>query len=205
MKRFLFLASIISTIALNGCSWIPRFIWNNEQVFEPIVSELKYKPYPFAVRQEITAIQRIHIDYFGQHVPEMPKENNFYALMWANNKMLKLSVLSPMHQRLWDIQFNGETIHEERLAALPETLQATNILRDIAVAFWPASNLKAQDKRFEVHDEGFTRQIFNKTSNTLEMTVTYQNGAKQNQPWGTIEIVNHQERYRLSITSNPAR
>ncbi|MBO7172901.1 MAG: DUF3261 domain-containing protein [Burkholderiaceae bacterium] len=205
MKRFFLLASLACTLALNGCAWLPSFIWGNDKTFEPAISELKYKPYPFAVRQEITAIQKIHFEYFGQHVPEEQRKTNFYALFWANSKTLKLAVLSEMHQRLWDIQFNGETIHEERLAGLPDNLQAHLLLRDIAAALWPASHLQAQDKRFQVVDEQLVRQIVNKETNAPEVTITYLDGANQNRPWGTIEIVNHQERYRVSITSNQAR
>lgn len=204
MKKWLLVAMLSSAIGLSGCSWLPMF-GANDTAFEPVVSTLKYKPYPFAVRQEIMAMQQIHVEYFGKHIPDDLKVSDFSALLWANNKTLKLSILTPMHQRLWDIQFNGETIHEERLAPLPETLQSSYLLRDIAAAFWPTTNLRAQDKKFEVIDNGLERQIINKSTNAPEMTVFYRDGAHQNNPWGTIEIINHQERYRLTILSREAR
>lgn len=205
LKKWLLLASCTALVSMSGCSWLPSFDWGNDKAFEPAVSTLKYKPYPFALRQEIMAVQQIHVEYFGKHIPDELKVTDFSALLWANNKTLKLSVLTPMHQRLWDIQFNGETIHEERLAPLPETLQAGYLLRDIAAAFWPATNLRAQDKRFDVIDDGLVRQIVNKVTGAPELTVSYSEGAQQQHPWGTIEIINHQERYRLTILSRQAR
>lgn len=205
LKKWFLLLSATSVIGLSGCSWLPSFGWGKDANFEPVISDLRYKPYPFAVRQEIMALQQIHVEYFGKHVPESMQTTDFNALLWANTKTLKLSILTPMHQRLWDIQFNGETIHEERLAPVPEALQATYLLRDIAAAFWPITSLQAQDKRFTVTETKSVRQISNKMTGAPEMTIEYKEGASPNHPWGTIEIVNHQERYRLTILSREAR
>lgn len=203
LKKGLMLLSSVSLLALSGCSWL-GIQWG-EKEFEPIVSTLRYKPYPFAVRQEIMAIQQIHAEYFGQFVDQEERQADFHALLWANNKELKLSIMTPMHQRLWNIQFNGETIHEERLAPLPESLNASYLLRDIAAAFWPTTNLQSQDKRFIVIDKPNLREIVDKKTLIPELSIRYSEGAHQKHPWGTIEITNHIEKYRLVILSREAR
>lgn len=203
MKKWLIALTSISALSLTGCSWLP-FDWGKTE-FEPVISTLQYKPYPFAVKQEIMAVQQVRAEYFGQFVNEEQRQTDFTALLWANNKTIKLSVLTPMHQRLWDIQFNGETIHEERLAPLPEALNAAYLLRDIAAAFWPASNLRAQDKRFDVIEKANERTIVDKKTQVPELSIVYSDGARSDHPWGQIDITNHIEQYRLTIISREAR
>ena len=204
MKRLLLLTSLCSLLGLSGCSWLPNW-WSNDKEFEPIISELKYKPYPFAVRQEIKAHQRIHIEYYGKDIPDELRVTTFDALLWADNKTLKLSVIAPKEKTLWNIQFNGETVHEERQVSFAQTVSSTQLLRDMAVAFWPQSNLRSQNKRFDVIDGDLIRQVINKASNEPEMTVVYRDGAHQNNPWGTVEIIHPLEQYRLIISSNKVR
>ena len=204
MKRLLLLTSLCSLLGLSGCSWLPNW-WSDTEKFKPIVSELKYKPYPFAVRQEIKAHQRIQLEHYGKNIPDELRVMKFNALLWADNKTLKLSVIAPKEQTLWNIQFNGETFHEERQASFAQTLEATQLLRDLAVAFWPQTNLRSQNKRFDIIDSDLIRQVINKATNEPEMTVVYRDGAHQNNPWGTIEIIHPHEQYRLMISSSKVR
>ena len=122
-------------------------------------------------------------------------------MITADKKGMKIAVMA-MGMKVWNIDFDGMVITEERSEHLPEALEAQYMVRDIALAYWPSRDLKAQLNDWILIENEQTRLIYAPGEENPIISIEYRKGAAPLSANGEVIFENHLHHYRLTIQSN---
>lgn len=180
---------------LSACSlWQPVTPMSASQTVIPTVL-----PICTNLPKSFNAHQHIYVE--TNQYPAETKADDFDAIISANRKGMKIAVLV-MGMKVWDIDFDGMVITEQRSEHLPEGLEAQYMVRDIALTYWPTQDLKVQLKDWTLIETEQTRKIFAPGEHTPIITIEYRNGAAPLIADGEVIFENHLHHYRLTIQSS---
>ncbi len=102
-------------------------------------------------------------------------------------------------QRVLTLRWNGEKLDSERHPLLPEEVDATRVLRDIQLVYWPAEAIQvALPQGWHLRDERQQRVL--SFDGVAQVSIRYAGEPR----WiGQATIDNRLEQYRLEIDSAP--
>lgn len=186
-----------STLAfsLSACSlWQPNISSLEKTIIIPTVL-----PTCSDLTQSFNAYQHIHVE--ANRYNTESKTNDFEAMISADQKGMKIAVMA-MGMKVWNIDFDGMVITEERSEHLPEALEAQYMVRDIALAYWPSRDLKPQLKDWTLVEGDRTRLIYAPGEEKPIISIEYRKGAAPLSGDGEVIFENHLHHYRLTIQSN---
>lgn len=153
---------------------------------------------PYALTRSLALYQQLFVEM--QTADTKTETATFEAYLLADGRRIKLN-LTHTNVPVWQITYDGQTIHEERQSAVPAELNARYLLSDIALAYWPEKFLVRQLSPLTLRSEQNKRLIFDAEGNVLT-DIAYSNGASPENPQGTITLTNHALRYRIIINSH---
>lgn len=186
-------------LSLSGCSLWQGFMSEESPVTAAIPTVV---PVISALNQPFNAFQHIHAEIGNDRIEA--KSADFDAMVSADRKSMKVALVA-LGTTVWQIDYDGMVITEERSDHVPEEMQAQYLLRDLAMVYWPKETIARQLKGWTLTETANARTFFmpGKTSPAIE--VTYQKGAAPMSATGTAVLVNHLHRYRLIIESSPVK
>ena len=127
--RTIFIASL--TIALSACSLLSADDPVATSVYASNNTAPKLYAYPYALQKTLNASIQTRFktgETLFEANGQLKSDNHSVSLTFTSN-----------NQVIWLIDYNGETINEVRTSEIPDELQAQDMLRDIALSFWPQS------------------------------------------------------------------
>ena len=189
------LCCVALAFSLSACSlWQPNTSTVEEAIIIPTVL-----PTCSNLTQSFNAYQHIHVE--ADRYNAESKTNDFEAMITADKKGMKIAVMA-MGMKVWNIDFDGMVITEERSEHLPEALEAQYMVRDIALAYWPSRDLKAQLKDWILIENEQTRLIYAPGEENPIISIEYRKGTAPLSADGEVIFENHLHHYRLTIQSN---
>lgn len=189
------LCCVALAFSLSACSlWLPNTSAVEEAIKIPTVL-----PTCSNLTQSFNAYQHIHVE--ADRYNAESKTNDFEAMITADKKDMKIAVMA-MGMKVWNIDFDGMVITEERSEYLPEALEAQYMVRDIALAYWPSRDLKAQLKDWILIENEQTRLIYAPGEEKPIISIEYRKGAAPLSADGEVIFENHLHHYRLTIQSS---
>ena len=189
------LCCVALAFSLSACSlWLPNTSAVEEAIKIPTVL-----PTCSNLTQSFNAYQHIHVE--ADRYNAESKTNDFEAMITADKKGMKIAVMA-MGMKVWNIDFDGMVITEERSEYLPEALEAQYMVRDIALAYWPSRDLKAQLKEWILIENEQTRLIYAPGEEKPIISIEYRKGAAPLSADGEVIFENHLHHYRLTIQSS---
>lgn len=189
------LCCVALAFSLSACSlWLPNISSLEKAIIIPTVL-----PTCSDLTQSFNAYQHIHVE--ANRYNTESKTNDFEAMITADKKGMKIAVMA-MGMKVWNIDFDGMVITEERSEHLPEALEAQYMVRDIALAYWPSRDLKAQLKDWILIENEQTRLIYAPGEEKPIISIEYRKGAAPLSADGEVTFENHLHHYRLTIQSN---
>lgn len=189
------LCCVALAFSLSACSlWLPNTSAVEEAIKIPTVL-----PTCSNLTQSFNAYQHIHVE--ADRYNAESKTNDFEAMITADKKGMKIAVMA-MGMKVWNIDFDRMVITEERSEYLPEALEAQYMVRDIALAYWPSRDLKAQLKDWILIENEQTRLIYAPGEEKPIISIEYRKGAAPLSADGEVIFENHLHHYRLTIQSN---
>lgn len=197
MKHRLVKGLCCATLAfsLSACS-----LWqSNTSTVEEAIIIPTVLPTCSNLTQSFNAYQHIHVE--ADRYNAESKTNDFEAMITADKKGMKIAVMA-MGMKVWNIDFDGMVITEERSEHLPEALEAQYMVRDIALAYWPSRDLKPQLKDWTLVEGDRTRLIYAPGEENPIISIEYRKGAAPLSANGEVIFENHLHHYRLTIQSN---
>ncbi|MDM3869847.1 DUF3261 domain-containing protein [Porticoccus sp. W117] len=134
--------------------------------------------------------QRVTGEYAG-------KRHEMLCVLEVNSDTLSLAALSPQGIKLFALQYDGDTVQQNRSRWVPEQLQPVQVLNDIQLALWPAEKIIARlPSDWQLQHSGVERKLFER--GRLRATVIYTQG-KPLAKDGEYQLVNHLYGYRLQV------
>lgn len=189
------LCCVALAFSLSACSlWL-----RNTSTVEEAIKIPTVLPTCSNLTQSFNAYQHIHVE--ADRYNAESKTNDFEAMITADKKGMKIAVMA-MGMKVWNIDFDGMVITEERSEYLPEALEAQYMVRDIALAYWPSRDLKAQLKDWILIENEQTRLIYAPGEEKPTISIEYRKGAAPLSADGEVIFENHLHHYRLTIQSN---
>lgn len=189
------LCCVALAFSLSACSlWLPNTSTVEEAIKIPTVL-----PTCSNLTQSFNAYQHIHVE--ADRYNAESKTNDFEAMITADKKGMKIAVMA-MGMKVWNIDFDGMVITEERSEYLPEALEAQYMVRDIALAYWPSRDLKPQLKDWTLVEGDRRRLIYAPGEENPIISIEYRKGAAPLSADGEVIFENHLHHYRLTIQSN---
>lgn len=189
------LCCVALAFSLSACSlWQPNTSTVEEAIKIPTVL-----PTCSDLTRSFNAYQHIHVNV--DRYDAESQTNDFEAMITADKKGMKIAVMA-MGLKVWNIDFDGMVITEERSEHLPEALEAQYMVRDIALAYWPSRDLKAQLKDWILIENEQTRLIYAPGEEKPIISIEYRKGAAPLSADGEVIFENHLHHYRLTIQSN---
>lgn len=189
------LCCVALAFSLSACSlWLPNTSAVEEAIKIPTVL-----PTCSNLTQSFNAYQHIHVE--ADRYNAESKTNDFEAMITADKKGMKIAVMA-MGMKVWNIDFDGMVITEERSEYLPEALEEQYMVRDIALAYWPSRDLKAQLKDWILIENEQTRLIYAPGEEKPIISIEYRKGAAPLSADGEVIFENHLHHYRLTIQSS---
>lgn len=144
------LCCVALAFSLSACSlWQP-----NTSTVEKALKIPTVLPTCSDLTRSFNAYQHIHVN--ADRYDAESQTNDFEAMITADKKGMKIAVMA-MGMKVWNIDFDGMVITEERSEHLPEALEAQYMVRDIALAYWPSRDLKPQLKDWTLVEGDRTR------------------------------------------------
>ncbi|QIY81741.1 DUF3261 domain-containing protein [Chromobacterium violaceum] len=112
--------------------------------------------------------------------------------------MLRLAGLA-LGQRILTLSWDGKALQSQRSPLLPSSVDEARIVRDIQLAYWPLSALRAVlPPGWTLDEENGARVLRQNGEEALRVT------SQASPAWrGHSELTNRREGYRLSIDSAP--
>ena len=150
----------------------------------------KLYAYPYALQKTLNASIQTRFktgETFFEANGQLKSDNHSVSLTFTSN-----------NQVIWLIDYNGETINEVRTSEIPDELQAQDMLRDIALSFWPQSAISRQLKNNQLLQTEFERRVIDSNEKPL-IQVSYLMGASISTPNGRIVVDNFAEDYQLIL------
>lgn len=190
MKRLRTIFIAFLTIALSACSLLSA---DNPVATSAYVSNNtapKLYAYPYALQKTLNASIQTRFK-IGETLFEASGQ------LKSDNRSVSLTFTSN-NQVIWLIDYNGETINEVRTSEIPDELQAQDMLRDIALSFWPQSAISRQLKNNQLLQTEFERRVIDSNEKPL-IQVSYLMGASISTPNGRIVVDNFAEDYQLIL------
>lgn len=197
MKHRLVKGLCCATLAfsLSACS-----LWqSNTSTVEEAIIIPTVLPTCSNLTQSFNAYQHIHVE--ANRYNAESKTNDFEAMITADKKGMKIAVMA-MGMKVWNIDFDGMVITEERSEHLPEALEAQYMVRDIALAYWPSRDLKTQLNDWILIENEQTRLIYAPGEENPIISIEYRKGAAPLSANGEVIFENHLHHYRLTIQSS---
>ena len=197
MKHRLVKGLCCATLAfsLSACS-----LWqSNTSTVEEAIIIPTVLPTCSNLTQSFNAYQHIHVE--ADRYNAESKTNDFEAMITADKKGMKIAVMA-MGMKVWNIDFDGMVITEERSEHLPEALEAQYMVRDIALAYWPSRDLKTQLNDWILIENEQTRLIYAPGEENPIISIEYRKGAAPLSGDGEVIFENHLHYYRLTIQSS---
>lgn len=189
------LCCVALAFSLSACSlWQPNTSTVEEAIKIPTVL-----PTCSDLTRSFNAYQHIHVN--ADSYDAESQTNDFEAMITADKKGMKIAVMA-MGMKVWNIDFDGMVITEERSEHLPEALEAQYMVRDIALAYWPSRDLKPQLKDWTLVEGDRTRLIYAPGEENPIISIEYRKGAAPLSANGEVIFENHLHHYRLTIQSN---
>lgn len=140
----------------------------------------------------VNLVQRLTITRLDGVTPPRQVE----ALLEIDPLGLKLAGFA-LGQRVLMLEWDGRKIQIQRHPQLPEQVDATRILRDIQLAYWPVTALNAGlPSGWQVEEKMQTRVLTH--DGHPQLRVRYSAAERWN---GRVELENQAEGYRLVIES----
>lgn len=186
--------------ALSGCAF-----WQDNtsqpSVTTPIAKTALVNAFPYALTRSLALYQQLFVEF--QSEDSKTDSSSFEAYLLADSRRIKLNL---MHTNvpIWQIVYDGQTIHEERHSAVPSQLNARYLLSDIALSYWPEKFLTQELKPLTLRSQNNQRLIFD-ADGSLLTDIVYSNGATPENPQGSITLTNHSLHYLLIINSHCIR
>lgn len=189
------LCCVALAFSLSACSlWQPNTSTVEEAIKIPTVL-----PTCSDLTRSFNAYQHIHVN--ADSYDAESQTNDFEAMITADKKGMKIAVMA-MGMKVWNIDFDGMVITEERSEHLPEALEAQYMVRDIALAYWPSRDLKPQLKDWTLVEGDRTRLIYAPGEEKPIISIEYRKGAAPLSANGEVIFENHLHHYRLTIQSS---
>ena len=186
--RTIFIASL--TIALPACSLLSADDPVATSVYASNNTAPKLYAYPYALQKTLNASIQTRFktgETLFEANGQLKSDNHSVSLTFTSN-----------NQVIWLIDYNGETINEVRTSEIPDELQAQDMLRDIALSFWPQSAISRQLKNNQLLQTEFERRVIDSNEKPL-IQVSYLMGASISTPNGRIVVDNFAEDYQLIL------
>lgn len=189
------LCCVALAFSLSACSlWQP-----NTSTVEKALKIPTVLPTCSDLTRSFNAYQHIHVN--ADRYDAESQTNDFEAMITADKKGMKIAVMA-MGMKVWNIDFDGMVITEERSEHLPEALEAQYMVRDIALAYWPSRDLKTQLNDWILIENEQTRLIYAPGEENPIISIEYRKGAAPLSANGEVIFENHLHHYRLTIQSN---
>lgn len=189
------LCCVALAFSLSACSlWQP-----NTSTVEKALKIPTVLPTCSDLTRSFNAYQHIHVN--ADRYDAESQTNDFEAMITADKKGMKIAVMA-MGMKVWNIDFDGMVITEERSEHLPEALEAQYMVRDIALAYWPSRDLKPQLKYWTLVEGDRTRLIYAPGEEKPIISIEYRKGAAPLSGDGEVIFENHLHHYRLTIQSS---
>lgn len=154
------------------------------------------------LNQPFNAFQHIHAEIGNDQIDA--KTADFEAMVSADKRTMKVALMA-LGTTVWQIDYDGMVITEERSEHVPEAMQAQYLLRDLAMVYWPKETLTSQLKDWTMTQTQTSRAFFAPGNTAPMIEVTYKDGAAPMSAAGTAVLDNHLHRYRLIIESSPVK
>lgn len=188
--RYLILA--LAALLLAGCA-------QQMQEAHLRLPELKLAPAGFG--QSISLAQRLTLEKLPDAVSstQVAHQRSLDALLEIEPDAVRLAGFA-FGQRIITLSWDGENFSSQRHPMLPAEVDASHILRDIQLVYWPAQMIRLTlPADWTLEDSGELRVL----SYRSRPVVTVQYSATPR--WiGHVDLDNRLERYRLLIESSPA-
>lgn len=189
------LCCVALAFSLSACS-----LWqSNTSTVEEALKIPTVLPTCSDLTRSFNAYQHIHVN--ADRYDAESQTNDFEAMITADKKGMKIAVMA-MGMKVWNIDFDGMVITEERSEHLPEALEAQYMVRDIALAYWPSRDLKTQLNDWILIENEQTRLIYAPGEENPIISIEYRKGAAPLSANGEVIFENHLHHYRLTIQSN---
>lgn len=189
------LCCVALAFSLSACSlWQP-----NTSTVEKALKIPTVLPTCSDLTRSFNAYQHIHVN--ADRYDAESQTNDFEAMITADKKGMKIAVMA-MGMKVWNIDFDGMVITEERSEHLPEALEAQYMVRDIALAYWPSRDLKTQLNDWILIENEQTRLIYAPGEENPIISIEYRKGAAPLSGDGEVIFENHLHHYRLTIQSS---
>ncbi|HIT96641.1 MAG TPA: DUF3261 domain-containing protein [Candidatus Aphodousia faecavium] len=186
-------------LGLSGCSLWQGFMSEESPAtatFPTVVPAIS------ALTQPFNAFQHIHAEIENDRIET--KTADFDAMVSADRHSMKVALVA-LGTTVWQIDYDGMVITEERSEHVPQTMQAQYLLRDLAMVYWPKETLTTQLKDWTITETNASRAFFAPGDTAPTIEVTYENGAAPMSTTGKALLVNHLHDYRLIIESSPVK
>lgn len=149
--------------------------------------------------QNFQAYQQLYVETDKKYTNT--KNASFEAVINADKNNMMIAVMA-MGIKVWNINFDGIVITEERAEHVPEALQAQYLIRDIALAYWPKADLQDQLKDWTILEDNNKRLIYAQGQTVPAILITYSKGASPLNPDGQIKYENYLFHYNIIIDSS---
>ena len=197
MKKHLFrtLLCMSLVLGLSSCSMLQKKTDKQDTAISfptvlPILSRLP---------QNFQAYQQLYVETDKKYTNT--KNASFEAVINADKNNMMIAVMA-MGIKVWNINFDGIVITEERAEHVPEALQAQYLIRDIALAYWPKADLQDQLKDWTILEDNNKRLIYAQGQTVPAILITYSKGASPLNPDGQIKYENYLFHYNIIIDSS---
>lgn len=156
-------------------------------------------PDPAARPGALLLAQRIHAETDSDVPAAVPKTADFEAYLHAGGGVFRMAL---MHAGLtvWTLALEDGRLAQERRPGLPAALRGEHLLRDVALAYWPAAYLSQALPGLRIEAGPTMRRLLDAEGHTM-FVVRYEEGASAEDPQGRTRIENLFEGYRLVIDS----
>lgn len=175
------------------------------QTLDPVESSAYHRmvplvlPEPAARPDPLFLAQQIHVEADLAAASAVLKSADFEAYLHVDGGALRM-VLMHAGLSVWTLALEDGRLAQERRPGLPAMLRGEYLLRDIALAYWPAAYLSQALSGLRIEDNPTMRRLLDAEGHTM-FVVRYEEGASAEKPQGRIRIENLFEGYRLVIDS----
>jgi hypothetical protein len=127
MKNYFCQSLLILIVLLGGCMTTPHVVTTGDKAF-PLLS-------PASLGSVHQVTQQLHGEYGD-------KSFSLQCPVSVDARKLTLICLTSMGLRAFTLNYDGHDITEQRAPQVPDALQASRLLNDLQLAFWPLSVLQ---------------------------------------------------------------
>jgi hypothetical protein len=153
---------------------------------------------PASLGARLSLAQRLTVQELPDTAAEeVPQERSLEAQLEVEPAELRLAAFA-MNQRVLLLRWDGHNLDVKRHPMLPAAVDASRVLRDIQLVYWPLASVQAAlPADWTVEEVGVQRLL--KHDGEIEVQIAYAGAPR----WrGRAELDNRLEHYRLSIDSS---